>query len=244
MRLFGSLKEGIKDLFFPPFCLSCQLKLNDEEKNLCAPCLSLIEFLNPQDLCPYCASETTLFGVSPHDCKVRSSSLMKIASVFGRQGPPLKIAASYRKGNHFLAKTMAAYMAAYWLGRDNPLPNLVVPLSLPWHEKRRLGFNPNALLAEELALFFEGESRAVLKHKLIKDAEGSGSHSFSYKPQVAASCLSKSMAWRGDQNATDSLQDRDILLIALSREDLPALIDAADSLQDENPQSVSALTFI
>lgn len=169
---------------------------------------------------------------------------MKIASVFGRQGPPLKIAASYRKGNHFLAKTMAAYMAAYWLGRDNPLPNLIVPLSLLWHEKRRMGFNPNALLAEELALFFGGESRAVLKHKLIKEAEGSGSHSFSYKPQVAASCLSKRKAWRGGRNTADGLQDRDILLIALSREDQSTLIEAADSLHVENPRGVSALTFI
>lgn len=152
------------------------------------------------------------------------------------------IARQYVGGSPYLSKSIAAYMTAYWINQGKPLPDLVLPLSLPWYEKRRLGGNPHLPLAKDCSFYLERPCIQILRHRIIKTEDLQGSTRFNYRPTtLQSSCYERFKLKRSSQQ---SIEDQDVLLIALDRMDLKALIEAADSLQERHPKSVSALTFI
>lgn len=148
------------------------------------------------------------------------------------------IASRYERGNPHLAKTIAAYMAAFWIAQEKPLPDCVVPLSIPWNEKRRAGGNPHIALASECAHFFDRPCLNTLKHRIFK----TGDAEFTYRPEVFRPFFTRSFTRK--KYSLQLIEDKDVLLIALRNSDLDSLVSAAESLQECHPKSVSALTFI
>lgn len=133
-------------------------------------------------------------------------------------------------------------MTAYWINQGKPLPDLVIPLSLPWYEERRLGGNPHLPLAKECSLFFERPCIQILRHRIAKTEDSRGIAQFNYRPTTLHSSYYERIKLM--QRSRQNIEDQDVLLIALDRLDLKALIEAAESLHERHPKSVSALTFI
>ncbi|CRX37729.1 hypothetical protein ELAC_0368 [Estrella lausannensis] len=152
------------------------------------------------------------------------------------------IARHYAGGRSYLSKSIAAYMSAYWIDQGKPLPDCVVPLSLPWYEKRRLSGNPHSALAENCSFFFACPCVPILKHRIFKTEQTGGRCHFSYRPTTSSYSYHEWFKWV--KKNRQSVEDQNVLLIALDQGDLTALIEAAECLQEEYPKSVSALTFI
>lgn len=213
-KLFGSLKEGIRDLLFPSFCLECDKLLLHDELFFCACCISLLEYLDPVK--------------ENHLERCPSASLKKLATVFEAEGPAVSLARSMTKERIYLAKGIASFMAAFWIHRDYPMPDLVVPMPQPWIKKRG-GINPNTQIAVEFAKIVGSRFSNALASTIKNATDEQGRNRLYFEPVL---------------KDAESVRDKTVLLIAMRAGNIEEIAEAADALQEGCPESIYALTLI
>ena len=139
------LSQSLKDLFYPPLCLSCEQWLIKGESDLCFACLSqlpetryLIDIQNPV--------AQILWGRIP--LKYACSFLM-----FNALNKTHDILHNIKyKGNKELAKFLGQYYANVYLKQLEPLQiDEIIPIPLHPRKKKMRGFNQAEYFAQGMA---------------------------------------------------------------------------------------------
>lgn len=194
--------------------MACDELLSIEELTFCHECLLLLEYQKPSERCPIC------FAKEHRGCPLIGSPLEKCATVFEKEGPILKLVQQFTQERIYLAKGIAAYMAAFWLTNENPLPDLIVPIPVPWNIRWRKRFNQNKTIAAAIAKIMG----ANMVCPLVSCLQHEG-----FVPKAIDPV---------------EVQDKSVLLITLENKGIDELILAAKALQEGCPRSIYALTFV
>lgn len=164
MRQLNRLLEACSSVLYPAFCLHCDSSLESGSSLLCASCQISLEWIEPAERCRYCCSA----DISPKlricsRCLQKSPVFHRVSAAFDEQGAARALLYSLKRGNAYLAKGAAAYMAWQWGRLEWPLPDAIVPIPTSLSRWLQQGYNPRALLAQEL-----GKILGVPVLKLIK----------------------------------------------------------------------------
>ncbi len=156
------LLNQLIDLIYPPRCHICNAflwektaHLDQEEVSLCRECfISLTPVISP--LCPLCGRPFATKSGEDHtceDCLLKRPFYDIARSPYVYEGNLMTAIHEFKYGKKsYLARSLGPLLASYadtWLGRDNDL--LVMPV--PLHPKRlkERGFNQSLLLARHVA---------------------------------------------------------------------------------------------
>jgi len=180
--------------------------------------LGLLTFLDPERRCPVCFSSDGATRHHAKTCLFRNSPLKKLVSVFEGEGPALKLAYNFTEERPYLARGIAAYMAAFWLRGTYPGRDLVIPLPVPF------GFDQNALVAKEFAKI----TGIPFARELGLTVKKAGT-------QVFLGSVLRDPA---------KVHDKNVLLICMSQESGERILDAASAIHEGAPSSIYALTLI
>jgi ComF family protein len=152
--MIKSLGMCLLNFIYPPFCLHCESRLNEDEKIFCASCLELLYPLQPGERCPKCFSAEFNPRLEKRckGCSDVKSSIDRIGAVFDYEGPAATLIKKLKYGRApHLAKGAAAYMASQLLELDWPMPDGIVPMPMPSIKRLERGYNQSFLLAKALS---------------------------------------------------------------------------------------------
>lgn len=149
--MLKSILATALNTLYPPLCFHCQADWS--EGPLCSHCLSLLEVVDPATRCRYCFSSHVNPGQGTcRRCILEEPVLDSFAAVFDYYGPVTSLISQFKySGKYWLAEGLAAYMAAQWVQLDWPVPDLIVPVPIPWLRRIDRGYNQSALLAKSLS---------------------------------------------------------------------------------------------
>jgi competence protein ComFC len=156
------VNEAFLHFFYPSFCIHCGEQLT-VKKYFCQSCLEQLEFLDPLPRCSGCFQEKKLYKQQCEECQKADRSYHS-AAAFEYRGPIQTLIHRYKfGGSSFLSKTAAAFMFIQWTRLGWPLPDYVIPVPQSWVKTMERGFNPMALLAQELSLLMGVKAARKLK---------------------------------------------------------------------------------
>jgi len=157
-NMWKTLKQNLKQIFFPQFCLYCK----KEGQIICQDCLSLIE-INEFQFCPFCSIPTRVMGAG----KCKKHTGFALSGVFTaadyKNSLIKKMVANlkYRPFLQELSKPIADIIITHLiLNKNQFLPiltnnSLIIPIPLfPKKEKTR-GFNQSLLIAKEISSYLQ-----------------------------------------------------------------------------------------
>lgn len=120
----------IFELFFPPFCLSCDERMDREEHLLCKSCYqNLNEFVEPFQLSPFYAT-----------CPIWDSV-----------GPSQTLVTHLTQGKPYLVDAIAPFLIYRFYQLEIDPPKAITFIPTKPHLKWSLGFCPRELLAQTLS---------------------------------------------------------------------------------------------
>lgn len=167
--LFTKIKNLILDILFPPICLNCQKTLEDKNRLICQPCLSLVK-LNNTLFCPVCRAR---LAESKRICHYDSPYLLAAAGNY--DDPVLQNLIHCFKYKYFknlapiLAEVLIKYLSNLSLSMVKSQKSVVVFIPLHPRRERQRGFNQAKLIAEIVARRFNLALVDALKR--VKDTK-------------------------------------------------------------------------
>ncbi len=176
--LASEVFKACLDFIYPPLCLHCAAPKEKTSPIFCQTCLSLLQLLDPYTCCPLCfASEDLEKGVTCENCLDQKPPFHGLCAVFENRGPAATLLKKLNDGEKtYLAQGSAAYMVTQFLQMNWPLPDLVVPVPIPFLKRVSLGYNQNSILAHGIAELLQRPVADILKCK-----EGDEEHLFLLK---------------------------------------------------------------
>lgn len=137
---------------YPPLCLHCEGLLRPEESIFCSGCFALMELIDPEERCPVCFSHDFAPGDKVcAECRGTASLFTRVAAAFDYQGPAASLIGAMKYGNRpYLAKGAGAFLVEQLYRLQWPMPDLLVPVPIPFVRWLQRGFNQSALIAESL----------------------------------------------------------------------------------------------
>lgn len=167
--LFTKIKNLILDILFPPICLNCQKTLEDKNRLICQPCLSLVK-LNNTLFCPVCRAR---LAENKKICHYDSPYLLAAAGNY--DDPVLQNLIHCFKYKYFknlapiLAEVLIKYLSNLSLSMVKSQKSVVVFIPLHPRRERQRGFNQAKLIAEIVARRFNLALVDALKR--VKDTK-------------------------------------------------------------------------
>ncbi len=167
--LFTKIKNLILDILFPPICLNCQKTLEDKNRLICQPCLSLVK-LNNTLFCPVCRAR---LAENKKICHYDSPYLLAAAGNY--DDPVLQNLIHCFKYKYFknlapiLAEVLVKYLSNLSLSMVKNQKSVVVSIPLHSRRERQRGFNQAKLIAEIVARRFNLALVDALKR--VKDTK-------------------------------------------------------------------------
>lgn len=143
--------KSFVDLIYPPFCLHCNESLRSTSPLFCDLCLELFVPIDSTQRCPYCFSAdfSSESGPCCALCRKTPPHWDRLAAVFEYEGPASSLVKRMKYGGQFyLAKGIGAYLAAYLIGLEWPLPDYIIPMPMASFKKLERGYNQSKLLAD------------------------------------------------------------------------------------------------
>lgn len=121
-----ALANSLLDFLFPRLCLNCSNVLPYDLNLLCAPCLSEMQFSDPEELCKHCAS----FKGDDHckRCPKNPSPFLRTLALFHeKEGAKALSATLSREGGGFLAESIAGMLLVQMERAGMPFPEIWIP---------------------------------------------------------------------------------------------------------------------
>lgn len=148
----SALMESFSHLLYPSFCLHCNQPKCLSTHIFCDSCASLLQVLDAEGRCQLCFSEevATQSKVCA-DCRRRPMVWRRMAAVWDYFGPAATLVTRLKYGGqHYLAKSMAAFLVAQVDFLQWPLPNAIVPVPMSLLKRLSRGYNQTHLIALEM----------------------------------------------------------------------------------------------
>lgn len=169
-RLFKKPFTATCNLLYPPICFHCEETLNCTSEIFCSDCLPKLIPIQKEERCPFCFSSD--FNPIQAKCCVICRSeplpLKAIGAVFDYEGPAASLIRHLKYGGQtHLAKGCGAYLAYQHAQLGWSLPDLIVPMPMPFLRKFDRGYNQSLLLAESLAQFIDRPVVELLHRKAL-----------------------------------------------------------------------------
>lgn len=166
-HLLHRCRNTLLDFVYPAHCCACDRRILDGTLSLCRPCSELLEVLDPSDRCSTCFGEVVDVAIPCAACTLRSPFWEGRGAVFSYRDTAAVLIRQMKYGNKpYLSRGAAAYMAVQADRLGWAIPDLIIPVPIPWPRKLERGYNQSSLLASELAKLWGG--RAV--DALVRDA--------------------------------------------------------------------------
>ncbi|SCA64142.1 Uncharacterized protein SCG7086_CF_00060 [Chlamydiales bacterium SCGC AG-110-P3] len=162
-RLLTHCYGALLDFVYPAHCSACDARIHDGAPSLCRSCAELLEMLDPSERCPTCFGEVAMEGSSCLQCSLRSPLWDGRAAVFGYRDTAAAVVRQLKYGNKpYLASAAGAYMALQATRLEWPVPDVIIPVPIPWPRRLERGYNQSRLLAEALTPLWGGSVADVL----------------------------------------------------------------------------------
>lgn len=173
----AALGRSVVDLIYPPFCLHCEESMS-EGAIFCAPCLELLQVIDPKERCPYCFSgEFDRRQPCCAACYQRTHKRQRMAAAFDYEGPAATLVKRMKYGGMpYLAKGAAAFLVVQFVALGWPLPDCVVPVPMDALKRLDRGYNQSALLAAHVADLLHCPMKEVLKRSRGSFSQAGLSH--------------------------------------------------------------------
>ncbi len=144
--------KALLSFLYPPNCLACGGACRIPEHRLCESCVSLLELVNPLERCRRCFSP--IDSLKCRFCAKVAHPFSGVASAFEFKGPPSMLVNHLKnQRQHYLAKSLAAFLIMQFLRLDWPLPDAVISVPIPFVHRLFHGAGPGALIGREVAHF-------------------------------------------------------------------------------------------
>lgn len=217
--------RNLFNVLYPPFCLHCDLSLDQKKTFFCQACLELLTPIKTEERCRTC------FGAEVPCllCMQRPAFLKRAAAACDPFSPAVTLSSHLYKGHTLFVPAAASLMVLQFLALDWPLPDLIVPAPLSLWTRSKRGGDTHTLLAKQI---------------------GSTLNTPCAKPLKAAwdkRCFLERADWktrvilRGGKKTV--LPDMRILLVTLKLEDT-ALRQAAEALLEGGASEIYALALL
>lgn len=161
--------EALKDLLFPPLCLSCERRLASSRPPLfCSRCIADLAFI--QSPCCHCCGIPFAAGADHlcGDCLVRHYVFDFARSLFYYQPPVSALIRSLKFGGHLTGiSTLGALAARSELMALLGEPDLILPVPLHLNRLRERGYNQALVIARGCFPQWQDriETRLLLRHR-------------------------------------------------------------------------------
>jgi ComF family protein len=129
--------------------------------------VTLLELIDPTERCPHCFSFNDGLGHYPClACRESPPLIDRAASAFDYAGPAATLVKYLKYRNQpFLAEGCAAYLAAQYFQLEWPLPDIIIPIPIPFIRRWHRGYNQSFLLSKHLGVLLERPVKEVLTRK-------------------------------------------------------------------------------
>ena len=149
------LARGLRDLVFPPVCMTCQSIIDKPDEHFCSTCM--VSLTNdPHTTCPRCSSSVGAFAEVSKGCPhCRDERFHFTASI--RLGPYVGVLREAvlqmkARSGEMLAECLGRLWAIHVEKRLGAIgADIVMPIPLHWWRKWLRGFNQSEALAEAIA---------------------------------------------------------------------------------------------
>lgn len=216
------------DFIFPRFCLHCHDLLHSKEKILCIKCQKLLTYIDVQNRCRHC------FLPLGCNCRYHLYPLHSIRSAFEYENVAKSMVKQLKyRGSYYLAKSMGALMARFYIEQESKMPDLVTSIPMPVLRYLSRGYNQSELLAKEVAKILQRPFASLLKASLYTP------------PKAAMNRLERKEEnyFYTLKNNKLSIENKVILIIDDVATSGNTLRAAALSLKELDPKQVLSLTF-
>lgn len=159
------LVNSFLNLIYPSICLHCSYPLEGKFTLLCNDCFNLIDLIDSENRCQSCFKEVNSRKHLKCEYCIKSSSyLNQIGSACEYIGPIVTLVRSlkYQDQPH-IAKSLAAIIVTQFFKLKWPIPDLIVPVPMPWLRKIDRGYNQSSLIAHHVGDLLERPKKEVLK---------------------------------------------------------------------------------
>jgi competence protein ComFC len=234
--LYARCIKAFLRFIYPTFCLHCRVPLEEKLNLFCYDCLDLLEFISPDERCPYCFSSeySQERRICSGECKLHRRYLYRMGAVFDYLGPASTLIRALKYGNQpYLAKGAAALMLKQFLNLNWPLPDKIIPVPLPFNRWFYRGYNQSELLAQAFSKLID---RPILK-ALRRNSGDFSQAGLSREQRIQLS----SNSFRLIKNL--SVEDQMLLLIDDVFTTGTTLQICAETLQSAHPASIYGLTL-
>lgn len=162
-----SCLDSLTHVLYPSKCRHCSELLPPRSPFLCPQCSHLLELLNPEHHCPTCFNPFPENGSCVCDeCLHYPSLYCYVGAAFDYEGPAASLVRKLKySGQPYLAKGMAAFLAAQFIHLNWPLPDLILPVPQSFSKWMQRGYNQSELLAQELGKILHVQTVNGMKRK-------------------------------------------------------------------------------
>lgn len=159
-------KNGFRvfvNLLYPPLCLHCR-QLAPHHPMLCSDCQQLLDLIDCQGRCPRCFKENSDADGYCQHCARESSLFNGYAAAFEYEGPAATLVKQLKYANMpYLSKGLAAAVAVQCVQLRWPVPDVIVPVPIPWNRLLQRGYNQSALISRDLSAYLQVPTKEVLR---------------------------------------------------------------------------------
>lgn len=162
-RIISLLKlvyVSLLDLIYPPYCLHCHIKLNNNSLYLCEDCMSQIKRIEGQDMCWKCGSY-----LGPHigikqacpTCHNRHLAFKRAIGFGCYEGTLQGLILQYKYGRETLLAEPLSNWAIECLKQNQTILNetdIITTVPLSKAKLRQRGFNQSEILARQVSRAF------------------------------------------------------------------------------------------
>lgn len=209
--------------------------MRDSSHLFCACCSEQLDLIEAGERCDYCFAEIGRGGKGVClKCRKQASPFKRVASAFDYLGPAATLIKRLKYGNQpYLSSGAAAFMVAQFVRLNWPIPDLLVPVPMPYLKRMWRGYNQSLLLAEEM-----GKLLARPALELLRRDHGDYSQAgltLTQREQFSGSTIHLRQG--------HSIADKTLLLVDDVMTSGSTLRRCAEVLQAECPKEIYALTF-
>ncbi len=144
-----SIKKNILDSIYPPVCINCKKRIENQEKLLCDNCFNLIH-INNSFMCPKCNARKTNYKIECHNTK-----FILAPACFYHEPIPALIHSYKYKRLQSIKKILSSLIIVYINNLNLEIKDFYISY-IPLHHKkeRRRGFNQSKELAKIVSNYF------------------------------------------------------------------------------------------
>lgn len=147
-------KNCYLDLFYPSYCLECQVRLSDDYKILCKACFDALPFTSVEEYCKRCFSPVETNEDHPfcEQCFKKPSPFFRILAPLELGGSALPLYFKlHQLTTSFLVKGLSSLLMLYLIEQKIPRPDLLIPLPSPFLKKLFGQINPAYEIAKTIS---------------------------------------------------------------------------------------------